>query len=80
MSIHITPHKNGGWQVLSGNAKKPFRVVDTQQEAIVIARQVAIHQDTDIKIHGKDGKVREGRNYADKPTKSETKKKAKKTK
>lgn len=79
MSIHITPHKNG-WQVLSSGAKKAFRVVETQQEAIVIARQIAINQDADIKIHGKDGKVREGRNYADKPTKSATKKKAKKTK
>ena len=40
MSVHITPHKNG-WQVLSDNADKAFRVVDTQQEAIDIAKQVS---------------------------------------
>lgn len=63
MSIHVTPHENG-WQVLSGNAKKAFRVVKTQKEAIDIAREVAINQKTDIKIHNKQGRVREGRNFS----------------
>ena len=63
MSVHITPHKNG-WQVLSDNADKAFRVVDTQQEAIDIAKQVAKNQKTDIKIHGKNGRIRVGYNYS----------------
>ena len=63
MSIHVTPHKNG-WQVVSGNAEKAFRVVSTQNEAIEIAKQVAKNQKTDIKIHGKNGRVRDGFNYS----------------
>mgnify|MGYP003301440863 CR=1 FL=1 len=40
MSIHITPHKNG-WQVKTGGKEKAYRVVETQEEAIVIAKKVA---------------------------------------
>ena len=62
MSIHITPHSDG-WQVLSGNAKKAYRVVSTQEQAIEIAKTVAKNQQTDIKIHGRNGQIRAGHNY-----------------
>ncbi len=62
MSIHITPHKNG-WQVKSNGSIKAYRVVATQKEAIEIAKTVAKNQESDIKIHGKNGRIREGRNY-----------------
>lgn len=69
MSVHITPHKNG-WQVLSSNSDKAYRVVDTQKEAIEIAKEVAKNQKTDIKIHGRNGQIRVGHNYVATRTKS----------
>ncbi len=71
MSIHVTPHSRG-WQVKRGTAEKAYKVTDTQREAAVVARKVAINQKTDVKIHNKKGQVREGNSYK-KPT-SQTKK------
>ncbi len=63
MSVHITPHKNG-WQVKTGGKEKAYRVVETQEEAIVIAKKVAKNQKTDIKIHRRNGTCRGGNNYS----------------
>jgi len=62
MAVHVTPHENG-WQVITGNAKKAYRVVPTQAEAIEIAKSVAKNQQTDTKIHGRNGRIRAGNNY-----------------
>lgn len=62
MAVHVTPHKNG-WQVKSAGKTKAYRVVKTQEEAINIAKSVAKNQEKDTRIHGRKGKIREGRNY-----------------
>ncbi len=62
MAIHVTPHKEG-WQVKTGGAKKAYRVTDTQQEAIEIATTVAKNQNSDTKIHGRNGRIRDAKNY-----------------
>ena len=62
MAVHITPHKEG-WQVKSSKAKKAYRVVDTQKEAIGIGKTVAKNQKSDVKIHNRKGKFRDGNNY-----------------
>ena len=66
MAIHVMPHQNG-WQVKSGGAEKAYRVVETQKQAEVIARQVAINQKTDTKIHGRNGQIRAGNSYGHDP-------------
>ena len=62
MAIHVTPHKKG-WQVKTGGASKAYRVKPTQEEAIAVAKSVAKNQKTDVKIHRKNGQVRDGINY-----------------
>lgn len=57
MAIHVTPH-NDNWQVVSQSAKKAYRVVPTQKEAIEIAKGVAKNKKTDVKVHGRNGKFR----------------------
>jgi len=52
---HVVKHKNG-WAVEGENNKKPTRIVETQQEAIKIARDICIHQKSELIIHGADGK------------------------
>ncbi len=71
MSVHITPHKEG-WQVKTGGKDKAYRVAKTQKEAIEIAKTVAKNQESDTKIHGRNGKIRAGNNYKTSP-KSKTK-------
>ena len=66
MAVHVTPHKDG-WQVKTGGASKPYRVVDTQKNAIKIATELAKHQHCDTKIHGKDGRIKSGNSYGNDP-------------
>ena len=66
-NIHVTPHKNGGWQVKKGGAERATVITDTQKEAIDRATEIAKNQKTDTKIHGKDGKIRAGNSYGNDP-------------
>ncbi len=64
---HVTPHKEGGWQVKgAGNAKATVRT-ETQAEAIRIAREIAINKRSEVVIHGQDGRIREKNSYGNDP-------------
>lgn len=55
---HVTRHSSGGWQVKgAGNSRATVRT-STQQEAIKIARSIAINQRSELIIHGTDGRIR----------------------
>jgi len=66
-NIHVTPHKDGGWQVIKGGSGRATKKTDTQKAAEKIAIQIAKNQKTDTKIHGKDGKIRAGNSYGNDP-------------
>ena len=66
-NIHVTPHKDGGWQVKKGGAGRATKRTDTQNKAIKIATRIAKNQKTDTKIHGRDGKIRAGNSYGNDP-------------
>jgi hypothetical protein len=66
-NIHVTPHKDGGWQVKKGGAGRATKRTDTQNKAIKIANRIAKNQKTDTKIHGRDGKIRGGNSYGNDP-------------
>lgn len=62
----VVPHSDG-WAVRgSGNAKLT-RIVSTQKEAIQIARQIAINQESELSIQGSDGRIREKNSYGKDP-------------
>lgn len=64
---HVTPHPDGGWQVKGeGNAKATVRT-DTQAQAITIAREIARNQESELFIHGLDGRIRERDSYGNDP-------------
>lgn len=64
---HVTRHPDGGWQVKGeGNTRATVRT-DTQKDAINIARTIAINQESELIIHGKDGRIREKSSYGDDP-------------
>jgi len=64
---HVTPHPDGGWQVKgAGNQRATVRT-DTQREAIKIAREIAKNQQSELIIHGEDGRIRERNSYGNDP-------------
>ena len=63
---HVMP-KGDEWEVKGEGNSKATRVVDTQKEAIKIAREIAINQESELIIHGKDGKIRDKDSFGNDP-------------
>lgn len=64
---HVTPHPDGGWQVKgAGNSKATIRT-NTQAEAIAVTREIARNQESELIIHGMNGRIRERDSYGNDP-------------
>ena len=64
---HVTPHKNGGWQVKgAGNSKATART-PTQAQAINVAKNIAINQKSEVVIHRPNGQIRDKNSYGNDP-------------
>jgi len=61
---HVVPRGNGRWGVLGEGNSRDTAQFDTQYEAIEAARQIAQNQETELVIHGVDGRIRERNSYA----------------
>ena len=64
---HVTPHKDGGWQVKGAGNKKATARTETQSAAIKIARDIAINKKSEVVIHGQNGRIREKNSYGNDP-------------
>ena len=60
---HVTPRPDGQWQVKGAGNKRATVVTSTQGEAIEIATGIAKNQESEMFIHGKDGRIRERNSY-----------------
>lgn len=64
---HVTPHPNGGWQVKgAGNERATVRTT-TQSDAINVARNIAINQQSEVVIHRPNGQIRDKNSYGNDP-------------
>lgn len=63
---HVVPHEDG-WAVKGAGNEKATRVVDTQEKAIKIAREIAINKSSEVVIHRRDGKIRDKNSYGNDP-------------
>lgn len=63
---HVVPHPEG-WAVKGEGNSKATKVTRTQKEAIQRAENIARNQNSDTKIHGRDGKIRAGNSYGNDP-------------
>ncbi len=60
--------KNGkDWQVIGEGNSKATKLFDTQKEAIDYGRQIAINQQSELVIHGVNGKIRDKDSYGNDP-------------
>ena len=57
-AMHITKHKDGGWQVKRENAQRALRKFETQKEAIEYAKQIEKDKGIGYIIHKADGSTR----------------------
>ena len=55
---HVTPHLDGGWQIKGEGNGRATKRTETQSEAINIAREISRNQESELVIHGRDGKIR----------------------
>ncbi len=63
---HVVPHDNG-WAVKGEQNSKATAVTGTQQDAINIARDIAKNQQSELLIHGQNGRIRERDSYGNDP-------------
>ncbi|MDE2748457.1 MAG: DUF2188 domain-containing protein [Chloroflexota bacterium] len=63
---HVTPTE-GGWKVIGAGNSRATKITSTQQEAIEVARGIAENQQSELLIHGRDGKIRERNSYGNDP-------------
>ncbi|NLB54662.1 MAG: DUF2188 domain-containing protein [Lentisphaerae bacterium] len=64
---HVTPHPDGGWQVKGAGNKKATARTSTQSDAINIARDIVINQQSEIVIHRPNGQIKDKNSYGNDP-------------
>ena len=64
---HVTLRKDGDWQVKVGSDTGATVRTDTQAGAIQRAREIARNQESELFIHGKNGRIRERDSYGNDP-------------
>ena len=63
---HVVPLGNG-WAVKREGSNRITTITETQRDAIVIAREIARNNKSELVIHGKDGKIKDRDSYGKDP-------------
>lgn len=63
---HVVPHSDG-WAVKRENADRASSIHRTQSDAIVSGRDLARISGGELRIHGRDGKIRDSDSYGNDP-------------
>ncbi len=63
---HVVPTTNG-WAVKRAGSPKATKVFGTQEQAIKRGREIARNQQSELLIHGRDGRIREKNTYGRDP-------------
>lgn len=56
-SHHVVHNPNGGWDVKKSGASRASVHCDTKAEAVKAGRVISQNQNTELRIHGLDGKI-----------------------
>ncbi|MBD3629907.1 DUF2188 domain-containing protein [Cyclobacterium sp.] len=63
---HVVP-RGDNWAVKGAGNEKATKIVGTQKEAIKIAREIAINQQSEVVIHRPNGTIRDKDSYGNDP-------------
>lgn len=64
---HVVPHKDGGWAVKGEGNSKATVITETKKEALNAGKAIAQNQQSELVIHGKDGKIQDSNSYGNDP-------------
>jgi len=65
-TVHVTPHGDD-WQVKKSGNDRASTVTSTQKDAIQVGRDIARDMETELFIHGRDGRIRDRDSYGNDP-------------
>ncbi len=63
---HVVPWGED-WAVRGAGNNRATKIVDTQAQAIIIARKIAINNKSEVIIHRPNGKIRDKDSYGNDP-------------
>lgn len=63
---HVVP-SGSGWSVRRAGSAKASGIFQTQDQAIIRAREIARKEKAELYIHGRDGRIRERNSYGSDP-------------
>ncbi len=63
---HVVKHQDG-WAIKGAGNSRATKVVDKQSDAIKIGKKIAQNQNSELLIHGRNGKIRERNTYGKDP-------------
>ena len=63
----VSPRNNGKWGVHGESNSRDTNVFDTQAEAIARAREIAINQQSEVIVQGRNGRIRSKDSYGNDP-------------
>jgi len=66
-SHHVVHNQNGGWDIKRSSAERASGHFDNKQDAIDAARIISQNQNTELFIHGKDGKIQQKDSHGNDP-------------
>ncbi|MEA1877659.1 MAG: DUF2188 domain-containing protein, partial [Bacteroidota bacterium] len=58
---------DGGWDVKKGNADRASKHFDIKKDAVDWGRDVSRNQNSELLIHGKDGKIQQADSHGGDP-------------
>ncbi|NMC35211.1 MAG: DUF2188 domain-containing protein [Veillonellaceae bacterium] len=64
---HVAPDSQGGWNVKRGGAERVSKHFDTKKDAVDYGRQVSNNQNSELIIHGKDGRIQQSDSHGNDP-------------
>jgi len=64
---HVVPNPKGGWDVKRGSAGRASSHHDTKRDAIHRSRDISRNQNTELRIHNKDGKISQSDSHGNDP-------------
>lgn len=65
-TVHVVPREDG-WAVRRSNAERDSSHHPTQAAAIDAGRETAQRERTELVIHGRDGRIRDGDSFGNDP-------------
>ena len=64
---HVVPNPKGGWDVKRGGGTRASSHHDTKQDAIDHGRAISRNQNTELRIHNRDGRIAGSDSHGDDP-------------